>query len=373
VSYRSILMVLLLAALAVLLVAGCQRPEAGGSGTTPAVGSAGPGPAQTTGGKTPATEAAATPDTPPAGYEFVFQADCKWLETNANSEMASALTRTDKIDVVFGHNDPSAHGAYMAAQQKGNNTEKSMLFVGIDALPHEGVKYVKDGILAATFQYPTGGAEAVKAAVLLLSNKTVPKNITLGTRIFTKETVDAGGEPVPPDKKEGWEGADVLDKEPLPTLTKTFLIGYSQCNRAEPWRVQMDSDVEAAAKQFPDLKLVMKDAQNKSEQQQADIRDFIAQKVDLIIISPKEAQPLSAPVEEAMAAGIPVIVLDRKLTTDNYTCFIGGDNIAIGREAGKWVRKQFPNGAKIVELQGLMTSTPAGERHQGFIEGLNIK
>jgi ribose transport system substrate-binding protein len=70
------------------------------------------------------------------------------------------------------------------------------MFVGIDALPHEGVMYVKQGILDATFQYPTGGAEAIDIALKILAGEEVPKEITLGSRLFTKENVDAGGEPI---------------------------------------------------------------------------------------------------------------------------------------------------------------------------------
>ena len=66
-------------------------------------------------------------------------------------------------------------------------------FVGIDALPTEGVKLVKDGVLSATFQYPTGGKEGVEAALKMLTGKKVEKNIKLGTRIFTHDNLSQGG------------------------------------------------------------------------------------------------------------------------------------------------------------------------------------
>jgi len=69
---------------------------------------------------------------------------------------------------------------------------------------------------------------------------------------------------------------------------------------------------------------------------------------------PKEARPLTRPVEEAMDAGIPVIVLDRKIEGDKYTCFIGADNKKIGRAAGQWIVKQLGGKGKVVELKGLM-------------------
>jgi ribose transport system substrate-binding protein len=135
--------------------------------------------------------------TPPDGIKIVFSADCQWLEENGRSEMASALARFDQIDAVYAHNDPQAHGAYLAALAEGRGREKTIKFVGIDALPHEGVTYVKQGILTATFQYPTGGREAVDIGMEILKGEEVPKWITLGTRLFTKENVDQGGLEIP--------------------------------------------------------------------------------------------------------------------------------------------------------------------------------
>ena len=84
-------------------------------------------------------------------------------------------------------------GAYLAAKEAG----RTMKFVGIDALPHEGVEYVKQGILDATFLYPTGGADAIETALQILHGGAVPKKIVLGTRIFTKENAASGGEAIP--------------------------------------------------------------------------------------------------------------------------------------------------------------------------------
>jgi ribose transport system substrate-binding protein len=132
----------------------------------------------------------------------------------------------------------------------------------------------------------------------------------------------------------------------------------------------MNDDVRNAAAKHSELEVIFKDAQNKSEVQQAHVREFVDQGVDLIIISPKEAKPLTRPVEEAMDAGIPVIVLDRKIASDKYTCFIGADNVKIGREAGKFLVEKLGGSGNIVELKGLMTSTPGQERHDGFVDGI---
>jgi ribose transport system substrate-binding protein len=148
------------------------------------------------------------------------------------------------------------------------------------------------------------------------------------------------------------------------------VIGFSQCNLGEPWRRQMNDDIEAAAKKHPEIKLIEKDAQNNPATQQDQVKEFVDLGVDLIIISPKEARPLTKPVADAMDAGIPVIVLDRAIEGDNYTCFIGGDNVKIGEEAGKYMVKLLGGKGNIVELQGLTTSVPEGDRHNGFMKGI---
>ncbi len=157
--------------------------------------------------------------------------------------------------------------------------------------------------------------------------------------------------------------------KPGPT-TRQYVIGMSQCNLGEPWRVQMNEDIRNAAAQHPELKLIFKDAQNDTLKQRAHVEEFVSSKADLIIISPKEAQPLTEPVARALDAGIPVIVLDRAVLGDKYTCFIGADNKKIGKAAGEWIARRLGGKGKVVELKGLMTSIPGQDRHNGFREGI---
>jgi ribose transport system substrate-binding protein len=164
--------------------------------------------------------------------------------------------------------------------------------------------------------------------------------------------------------------AQPASSAPGPAAARAYTIGMSQCNLGEPWRVQMNADVKAAADRHPELKVVFKDAQNDTLKQRGHIEEFVSAKVDLIIISPKEAQPLTEPVAKAMQAGIPVIVLDRALLGDQYTCFIGADNVKIGRAAGEWIKAKLDGKGKVVELKGLMTSTPGQDRHSGFRQGI---
>jgi ribose transport system substrate-binding protein len=156
------------------------------------------------------------------------------------------------------------------------------------------------------------------------------------------------------------------------TAEDPWLVGISQCNLGEPWRVQMNADIATAAKRHPNLKLLFKDAQNDSLRQRAQVEELVSQGVDLLIISPKEAAPLTQPVAEAYRKKLPVIVLDRALQGDEYTLFIGADNRLIGKKAGEHARKLLAGKGTIVELKGLMTSTPAQDRHSGFRAGLEL-
>ncbi len=155
-----------------------------------------------------------------------------------------------------------------------------------------------------------------------------------------------------------------------------FVIGMSQCNLGEPWRVQMDEDIRAAAAEYDHVKVLFKDAQNDTLRQRGHIEEFIRQGVDVLIASPKEAAPLTEPLARAYEKGIPVIILDRAVLGDQYTVFIGADNRLIGEAAGKWLKKALGGKGNVVELKGLMTSVPGVDRHEGFrkgIEGSDIK
>jgi ribose transport system substrate-binding protein len=157
---------------------------------------------------------------------------------------------------------------------------------------------------------------------------------------------------------------------PAPGQAHRWTIGMSQCNLGEPWRVQMNADIKKAAERHPEISVTYKDAQNDNLRQVAHLEEFVRAGVNLIIISPKEAAPLTRPVADAYGKGIPVIVLDRKVLGDKYTCFIGADNRKIGKAAGRWIATLLGGKGKVVELKGLMTSIPGQDRNSGFREGI---
>ena len=148
------------------------------------------------------------------------------------------------------------------------------------------------------------------------------------------------------------------------------VIGFSQCNSAEPWREAMNQQMQNEAAKHPEIKLIISDGNQDNSKQLADVENFLVQEVDLLIISPNEAQPLTAIVEKVHKSGIPVVILDRKIMSDAYTSFIGADNVLIGEMAGKYAAKVLNGKGKIAEIWGLKGSTPALERHEGFVKAL---
>ncbi len=119
------------------------------------------------------------------GIKYLLsQQSADWKQDKAYEVMSTALRNLENIDVVYAHNDPMAYGAYLAAKDAGR--EKSIRFVGVDGLPNEGVKWVYDGILSATFLYPTPGAEGFRQALKLLNGGTLEKKIVLPTATYTK-------------------------------------------------------------------------------------------------------------------------------------------------------------------------------------------
>jgi ribose transport system substrate-binding protein len=153
-----------------------------------------------------------------------------------------------------------------------------------------------------------------------------------------------------------------------------FVIGFSQANNAEPYRQHVNDELTAAAKAVPQFTLQIADGGGNVNTQTSQVDNFITQKVDLLLISPFEAAPLTPAIKRAMDAGIPVIELDRKsvgTAGKDYTAFIGGDNYKIAYAAGEYTAKALlPNGGEAAVLQGLPSSTPAVERLNGFKDGV---
>lgn len=151
---------------------------------------------------------------------------------------------------------------------------------------------------------------------------------------------------------------------------KKYIIGVSQCSMTDIWRQAMLSDMQVEVSNHPEIKLDIRDAAQNNETQIKQIKEFIKKKVDLLIISPNESAPLTPIAEEAYKAGIPTIILDRKINSDQYTTYIGADNYEIGRSIGMYMSSWLKEKCTLLEVWGRKGSSSAAERHQGFMDAI---
>jgi signal transduction histidine kinase/ABC-type sugar transport system substrate-binding protein/CheY-like chemotaxis protein len=112
-------------------------------------------------------------------------------------------------------------------------------------------------------------------------------------------------------------------------------------------------------------------ANDNSKKQIEQINDFIRKRVDLLIVAPNQLSSISSAIDKAYRAGIPVIMFDRKTNTDKYTAFIGADNVEVGRSMGKYIAGKLNGNGTVAEIMGLKGSSPAADRHKGFIEAVS--
>lgn len=151
---------------------------------------------------------------------------------------------------------------------------------------------------------------------------------------------------------------------------KHYRIGFSQCGDADHWRKSMLAEMQRELSFHPGIELIYKQANDNSRLQVQQVKELLAQDIDLLIISPNEARPLTPAVEEVYNKGIPVIVVDRKIASAKYTNYIGADNHQVGLMAGEYVAGLLKGQGNVIEVTGLPASSPAIERTQGFKEAI---
>lgn len=149
-----------------------------------------------------------------------------------------------------------------------------------------------------------------------------------------------------------------------------YRIVFLQCCHDE-WRDVMNSEMKRELAFHPEIKLDIIDSYSSTEKQVEQIKTLAKEKIDLLIISPNEAKPLTNALEEIYKSGIPTIFVDRKTDSDHYTAFIGADNYEIGKTAGEFIHSKFRDGGTIIEIQLAMTSSPATERNRGFKDAIS--
>ena len=143
-------------------------------------------------------------------------------------------------------------------------------------------------------------------------------------------------------------------------------IGFSQSVGNDNWRLSMNHAMEVEAALHPEVNLTIYNANKSAKKQINDIEKFITDKVDVIIVSPFESDSIVPVIEKAKAVGIPVIMVDRKANTSNYTAYLGADNAEVGRLAGKYISSISNQNVNVVEIYGDLKTSPGFERSLGF-------
>lgn len=148
-----------------------------------------------------------------------------------------------------------------------------------------------------------------------------------------------------------------------------YTIAVSQCSE-DDWRAQMNKEILREALFYPGVNVEVYQAHDDNTHQIKDIESLIERKVDLLIVAPNEAEAITPVIEKAYDAGIPVILVDRKINSKKYTAYVGADNYEIGRKAGEYIADRLGGKGRVIEITGLRGSTPAVERHRGMMEAL---
>lgn len=150
---------------------------------------------------------------------------------------------------------------------------------------------------------------------------------------------------------------------------RKYVIGVSQCSE-DIWRDKLNDELKMG--EYLNDSLIVKLASSNDDNvlQNKQINRFVDEGVDLLIVSPNQLSAISKAVERAYDKGIPVILYDRKTNSDKYTAFIGCDNYTIGKSMGSFIAQQLQGKGRVVEISGLEGSSPALERHRGFMDAI---
>ena len=151
---------------------------------------------------------------------------------------------------------------------------------------------------------------------------------------------------------------------------KTYKIAVSQCSE-DIWRDKLNNELKIGTYFHDGVELRFASADDSDEKQIEQIHQFVNDGIDLLIVAPNQVATVSPAIDEVFDKGIPVIVFDRKTNSQKYTAYIGADNFEMGRLMGEYIATQLRGKGRVLEIMGLKGSSPAIERHNGFVEAIS--
>ena len=148
-----------------------------------------------------------------------------------------------------------------------------------------------------------------------------------------------------------------------------YRIGVSQCSD-DIWRDKQNAELKMGAYFHDGMELKFAAAYDSDERQVQQIDSLVNNGIDLLIVAPNQVQTISPAIDRAYDKGIPVIVFERKTSSRKYTAFISADNYEMGRVMGEYIVSRLHGQGTVLEIKGLEGSSPAIERHNGFMDAL---
>lgn len=259
----------------------------------------------------------------------------------------------EDVSVIFAHNDYMAYGAHLALEKL---SVSGVSIVGLDGFAGEngGLQMVEEGIIDATVTCPTGGSEAVRYAIDIINKENgIPKQIMLRSHKIRQDNLAQ---------------YQKNDDRPLKEQ-ETIRVGYAQIDEESNWRKASIESIQKAARESG-IDLQVEFNVLSLEEQIAQVRKFIAQDMDVIVISPLVTEGWQDILKEAKVAGIPVLLVDRTVSVDEelYESYIGADFEEEGRRCARWLLQQTEDMEKVsvLELRGTEGASPAKGRKDGF-------
>ena len=263
------------------------------------------------------------------------------------------------VGVIFAHTDTVAQGIRRALVRL--DRRDIAVVVVDDSGDVENLDLLESGDYAALIECPTGGREAVSAAMEFLKNDTQPPQ----QLILRSTPLRAADARVYREKSER-AGEAPAELE--------IHMGYVQIDEDSAFRVANTASILNTAKR-EGIDVTLAATEPDLASQEAQVRAFIREGMDIIAVSPVVAEGWETVLGEAKAAGVPVILCDRGVDApiDLYDCFIGADYQEEGRKCADWLlRERIGTGqVQVLELLGTEGSSPARDRHAGFMEELD--
>jgi len=132
------------------------------------------------------------------------------------------------------------------------------------------------------------------------------------------------------------------------------------------WRQTMLESMQRELSFHPEINFIFKDANGNTQEQINQIDELINQKIDLLIVSPNVAAPITPVVERAYQKGIKVIIVDRRTLSENYTAYVGASNYEVGESAAVYANSILKGSGNVLEISDIPGSSADIDRHKGF-------